>query len=434
MLTNEQFTINNLVQLSAGGLICADFTQIKAALIDRYRAIYGSDIDIDDTTADGVFINNIGLAINNILRSFEVFYQNLDVKNASGPYLDILCALTNITRKPATNSNTTLELEYFGDDEVTYLIDDLIFIDKAGLEWKMTSNLTFSTKNEKKSVYVECVESGPITAPVGWINSTLEVSPLIGIKQTTAANVGNDVESDVALRSRQQRAGSGAGITVLDGLSSALLSISGIEDVYIRNEPDDTPLSSGSPDPTTLADETTQYGHSIYVVIRQAAGITIDDSTVGELIYSKLTPGISTSVPGTKGGTTKTYEHVETVNGIYSSSLDTQNVYWKLATPYTNKITIIVNPYEYFSKSELDTVAALMKAYLNNLPIGYNPTNNEISMKMIEYDPQFKGVATYYLGSVSFQTSNPNPLTYFDYSVHEVTYNESSNNYTLTLS
>lgn len=433
MLTNEQFTVNNLVQLTANGLVCADYTQIRAALIDRYRSIYGSDIDIDDTTADGVFLNNIALIINNILRALELFYQNLDVKNASGVYLDILCALTNITRKQATKSNVSLEIEYLGTDAVTYSPDDLIFVDKAGLEWRMTSNLSFTTANEKKAVYVECVDSGPITAPIGWINSTLEVSPLIGIDQKIAANIGQDVESDETLRSRQQRSGSGAGTTVLDGLTSALLSISGIDDVYIRNEPDDTPIASGNPDPTELADGTFQYGHSIYVVLRQADGITIDDKTIGELIYSKLTPGISTAIPGSKGGTAKQYTHIETVNGVTSSLFDDQKINWKLAVPTAPQILITVNPYEHFSKSELDTVAKMMMEYLNSLPIGYVTTSNELSMKMIQFDPQFKGVATYSIGSVTYQNTNENPLSYFNYVNYTVQYNSSANQYGLIL-
>lgn len=437
MLTNESFTVNNLIQLTSDGLICADFTQVRAALIDKYRQIYGSDIDIDDTTADGVFLNNLSLIISNLLRTFELFYQNLDINKASGVYLDILCALSNVTRKQATKSNTILEIEYLGTDAVTYSPDDLIFVDKAGLEWKMTSNLSFTSANEKKSVYVECAESGAVTAPSGWINSTLEVSPLIGISQTSAANIGQETETDSALRTRQQTA-SGVGTTVIDGLTSALLNVPGIEDVYIKNEPDDTPIVDGAEVPKTLADGVKQKGHSIYIVLRQADGITIDDKTIADIIHSKLTPGISTtkaalSGSGSASGIAKDYEYIETVNGTSSSTIDSQHIYWKVAKPMSFAININIFVYDYFSTSEFDTIGKLMINYLNSLPIGYQVTDSEIIQKTVQFDPQFKGVATYSVRSVSF-SSIINYLTYFNFSNIHYEFNQSQNSYILTIS
>ena len=66
MLQNNIVNIDEIIKLTNAGLKIATFTQIRAALIDRYKSIYGSDIDLSTGSADGIFVNDLALIINNI--------------------------------------------------------------------------------------------------------------------------------------------------------------------------------------------------------------------------------------------------------------------------------------------------------------------------------------------------------------------------------
>ena len=59
----------SLIQMTSVGLNIADYPTIKRAFVDKYKEIYGSDIDLTNTTADGVFVETISLMIFNILQN-----------------------------------------------------------------------------------------------------------------------------------------------------------------------------------------------------------------------------------------------------------------------------------------------------------------------------------------------------------------------------
>ena len=137
MLQNRNVSIDEFIKFTAGGPIIADYDQIQTALINKYKEVYGYDIDLANTTADGIFVNNLALIINNILQSFKTLYSNLNINTASGVYLDNLCRLSNVTRKRATQSTADLLISATQD---TTLYNGTIFIDNTGNEWIYNGN------------------------------------------------------------------------------------------------------------------------------------------------------------------------------------------------------------------------------------------------------------------------------------------------------
>ena len=99
----------SLIQMTGAGLNIADYPAIKRALIEKYKEIYGSDIDLANTTADGVFVETLALMIFNILQNVKFLYSNLDIRTASGKFLDSLAALSGVYRNGATKSKAQLE-------------------------------------------------------------------------------------------------------------------------------------------------------------------------------------------------------------------------------------------------------------------------------------------------------------------------------------
>lgn len=414
--------MRNLINLTGAGLQIATLTEIRSALIDEYKSIYGSDIDLSTGSADGVYVNNQALIINNLLNVIQILYSNLDVNTATGVYLDALCALANITRKQPTASNASLQVTTNG--VAVPDVSTITFIDQAGTEWKYIGKETISlSTSETKEITVTCSELGAIQAPVGWINNTIEALSL-DVQQLNPANVGTELETDFQLRARRNQSSGANGITVLESLSGNLLNLSGIEDVYIYN--------NNTASNITAKDTTTVDAHSIYVVIRQTTGVNIDDSIIGSIIHEKLTPGIHScdSTASSANGTAKSYNYPIKVLGQTIEDAQ-QLVYWKQAKGIAPEIQATITPLNYFTTDEFDVIKSTMINYLNQLPLSTDLSDTEIIIQLAGADPLFKSRPTYIVDVNSITISNAtNPDTYFAY--QNMTYTLQNGKYVLT--
>lgn len=426
MFTNTDVDISEFIKITSAGVQIANFPQIRAALIERYKSVYGEDIDLSTASADGVFVNDLALIINNICMSIQTFYGNMDVDNASGVYLDNLCKLSNVTRKPATYSNASLTLTNENDFEVN-VTNGMIFVDKSGTEWIYNGSTITLAKNatETSIIIVECSIPGPVKAEAGWIDQTLEVTN-ITVTQAKDANIGSDEESDDELRNRRNQSTGAQGTTVIDSMIGSLLQISGINDVLIYN--------NSTSEVQNADDATSIPAHSIYVILRTQAGISISNETIGTLIYEKLTPGISTTQTS-KTDASQSYTYIPEVFGSKVTDFN-QNVYWKQAIPTHDNITIKITPYAYFSKNEFPTIFERLCKYLNSLPLSTNVTEQNLIIQTVYADPQFKSKATYAVGTVTIPASaSTNADTYFDYKTEKCSYTQdtSTGDYTITI-
>lgn len=400
MLQNYDIDITEFVKITNAGVKIADFSQVRAAIIRRYQNTYGSDIDLSTGSADGIFVYDMSLLINNVLQGMKTLYANLDVNTASGVYLDALCALSNVVRKDATYSTASILVENTNSSSITYPTG-LSFVDQSGLEWLYEDSITF-LPGETQNITVRCSKAGKISAPANWITQTIDISYL-SISQTDAAIVGSDIETDSALRNRRSQSTGAQGTTVLESLVGALLKVNSVEDVKIYNNNSSTTLST--------EDGTDVEAHSVYVIIRKADGVEIADSVIGSLIFEKLTPGIHTTK--TAASISKSYSYQQEIYGE-SISLGTQIVYWKEAVPIGPSVNVTITPYSFFATTEIDSIASALFSYLNGLTLSAAIDKNQLLIETIYADPQYKGAATYAVNSVD--VSNVENLdTYYKY-------------------
>lgn len=428
MLQNYEVDITEFIKFTSSGVHIADYTQVRDALIKRYKEVYGSDIDLSTASADGVFVSNLALIINNILQSVKAMYANLDVNTASGTYLDNLCALSNITRKPQTHSNASVIITNEGNSPFT--ADSLILVDKSGVEWNYNQPVNLAANGntgDSISIIVECSELGAVEAPIGWIDRTLEMTDL-SVEQSSAANVGEEEETDSNLRARRAQSTGADGTTVLESLIGALLEISGIRDVKIYNN------NTGSTQ--TAKDSTSILNHNIYVILRKLAGITVEKSDIGTLIYEKLTPGISTTEhTDSADGTGEEFDYIPAIKGVSGNlSIFTKTVYWKEAIPVHPTIEITIVEQEYFNEDEIEQIKNSILNYLNNLHIGEDLTTQDVLIQFASADPLFLGKITYTISSVSItgavNNRYTNPDTYYNYT--NCVYNSSTHKITIS--
>lgn len=399
MLQNYEVDISDFIQITSAGVKIADYVQVRAALIKRYKEVYGSDIDVSTASADGIYISNLALIINNILQSVKTMYGNLDINTANGVYLDNLCALANVRRKPATHSRASIIIKNISSSS-SEAIDQLTVIDQAGTEWKTTESVPSLLANQQIERTVICVEDGPVEAKAGWIYETLEAGLGLSITQPSNAILGSNEETDAELRARRAQSSGAAGVTVLESLVGALLEVSGIDDVFIYN-----PGSAG----TTAKDGTTVNAHSIYVIVRRDPAVIVDDKTIGTIIYEKLTPGINT-VQSAVTAQAKSYNYSQELEGTKITGFDAV-VYWKEALPVKPTIVINFDEGSTFNADTANNIGQTIIDYANSLGLRTDLTATNLLVEA-------SGLGDYIVTSatVNASTSYTNADTYYNYS------------------
>lgn len=419
MIENNEVDVSEFIKFNNSGIEIATYVQVREALIKRYKESYGQDIDLSTATADGIFINNLALIINNILQSFKNIYNNLDVNIASGKYLDNLCYLANIQRKKATRSNVSIEITNNGSALTnSFEIKELQLVDSTGKTWSNIEYIPQIDSGKKISILFECDEDGQIEAPANSIYQTLDGSyNYLSISQPNNANVGLKEETDAELRDRRSQSAGADGTTVLDSLIGALLEISGIRDVYIYNN--NGRNNDSAKNYSTMKDGTQVQTHDIYVVIRYEDGVIVEDSTIGNIIFDKLTPGIRTTETIIKSpNENKNYIVSQKYLGSKIEYFD-EKIYWKKASPINPTITITLNKYDNWNDSETDVIKNELKNYLNELKLSTDLYEQDLLVKVSQFDPLFLGKPSYRVSSVVVEGSNEgvykNTNTYYKY-------------------
>lgn len=406
-------SIYNLVSVANGDLSVATYAQVREALTSLFKEVYGSDIDLSSASADGVLVMNLALLINGMLQTINYMFSALDVNQATGKYLDRLCALANVYRKSATYSTVTLTITIPDSSTETSVSIPTGFtaIDQNGNEWVYSGAAATVTKTAPLSIVAACSTAGPIAAQAGWINAAVDASLNIYVTNAEPAILGKTAESDAALRARKNQTSGNDGASVLEILKGSLLAITGINDVYVFNN------VTGSHQ--TMADGVEVANHDVYVAIRLEPGVTIGSTvdgvsdTIGEMIYMKMTPGIRTAdASGCAHGAAKEYKYNDPALGGRTTSFDTY-ARWKQTedAPVTVDMALTVtgnfsgNADSVSSWDGLSGTARLIadavSAYVTGLAIGEDLTATGLANAIEDADPGYRGRPTFDIDSLS---------------------------------
>ena len=274
------------------------------------------------------------------------------------------------------------------------------------------------------SLVFTCEEVGPITAPIGWIDKTVNTEKAFKIQQTQDAVVGSYAESDSSLRARRNASLGSTGATDLETMIGTLYSLGSILDVKIYN--------NDTANDIVALDGTTVQQHDIYVVIKKQQNVEVADSKIASAIYEKLTPGIRTTMSTGTNGIHKTFVYQQSATGTPLESEVVQNVYWKEATPVKPKCVITISTTSNYGSANNNTsnqIAAKVIQYLNSIALSGQVTNNKLWSVVTYADPKFRGEATYSIDSITFngKTDAYNlPDTYFNYVESDVSIQDTS--------
>ena len=425
--------INSLFSYTNGKPNVANMSTIINNLCDFYKSVYGSDIDLTKGNADYQYIYGIALIINNIFSTVDNMYKQIMPDTAVGSFLDTLCSFSNVIRKEATKSTCVVYVK--GLREGSYTYNTISGYDRGGNEWRYYGPIEVSNTDDPIAIIMTCVVDGDIAPMPGdspedhggsWDNSIGDIqtaSPTDYILyQIDYPNVGTYKETDGELRSRRKYELNGKSVNVLEGLKAELMSISGVDDVYIYD---------GGYVHKSL-DETEVKIAQIYLVIKYK---DVDNKTIGNIIYNKLTPGVSTAKTiDDPNNTNRTY----TIEKRFGKETIKLNYYWKQCKPIhpTIEVKYTINK-NYNENNVKDDIIKNVKNVTYNTKLGEVLSIGDIMSAVMRADKPVDGVSTFFVTACTIgndrQANYVAKDAYYEYTNFKFVLNPVTNEVTLTI-
>lgn len=299
-------------QITSTGLETKTQAEYVAEFTAAFQAIYGADINLDSDTPDGQMMMIFIQAVLDVLDLVREVYNSFDPDNAIGVTLDQRVVLNGIQRQGGTHTVTnitlavTQALNLYGldqDVEPIYTVAD-----NAGNQWKLISSQTISSAGTYVYAFQAANPGAVLTVPN---TITVPVTIILGVSSinnpTTYTSLGENEESDAALKVRRQRSVSLASQGYLSALLAELENINGLTFGYVHENNTGATDSEGVPE------------HSIWVIV---AG-TASDEDIANAIYRKRNAGC-----GMFGSESYNIEQVDgTLFPVYWDTVDVEDLY-----------------------------------------------------------------------------------------------------------
>jgi uncharacterized phage protein gp47/JayE len=328
-----------IATIDANGVTVPLFQDVLTYLQDQYRAIYGSDVDLDPDTQDGQWVSILASAINDTNQTIAATYLAYSPTYAVGAGLSSVVKINGIRRQRASVSTVLLELV----GQAGTIISQGAVGDNQNLNTVWTLPLDVLIPPEGQIlVTATCTELGAITAGVGTITQIL--TPVPGWQTSTNPNpavVGLPVETDAALRRRQTQSTANPSQTVIIGIQGAVENLPGVQRVMVYENP------------TGATDSNSIPPYSMAVVVDGG-----DVNQVAQAIALRKTPGSPTY------GTTNVI--------VYDSrGIPSQINYFQLSLVPIN-VNIVLTALAGFTAAIEQEILNQVIQFLATLPIGYD--------------------------------------------------------------
>lgn len=325
--------------ISASGLTVPTYTQILNLLLQNFQAIYGPGVYLGVDSADYQMLSIFALALSDAYSAIQLDYNNRAANFAVGAALDSLVKLNGLVRKSATYSTCPVVITGTPNTVITGgLVRDTV--PGQGALWALPSPLTIPSGGTLNTV-VTCQTIGALNALPGQL--TIIATPTAGwtnVTNAVAASLGQPVETDSQLRTRQALSTELPSITMLAGTIAAIAAVAGVTRYNVVENPTNAVDANGNPP------------HSITAVVE--GGAALDIATA---IYNNRGIGCFTN------GTT-------TVNVTDPNTGIVMAVSFDLPTYKTIYVTANVHPLAGYTSATGAAIQTAIQNYLNSLQIG----------------------------------------------------------------
>jgi uncharacterized phage protein gp47/JayE len=317
------------------GISAPTFSEIYQSLQASFKEIYGPDSYITPDSQDGQLLAIFAKAISDCNDTAIKVYNDFSPVSAQGAGLSSLVRLSGITRLSPSNSQVDVDL--------VGVVGTVIVNGKVagpdGNQWSLPASVTIPPAGHI-IVTARCDTEGAIEAQVGTI--TQIVTPTLGwqsVSNPTIASAGAPVETDAALRLRQQQSVAQPSKTVLFGILGAVKAVTGVTEAVVYENDTGSVDSNGIP------------AHSIALVVLGG-----DATAIATAIMLRKTPGA-----GTYGNITIP---VSDDNGV------THNISFFVPTTVQIRAAIQIKALTGYTGTTGDAIKQAVADYINALPIG----------------------------------------------------------------
>ena len=216
--------------LDESGIHLPNYKDRLDDLIAGYKVVFGSDVYIEPDSMDYQLLSIVAKCWDDLNGVILDSYNARNPNFATDSALDLLVPLNGIIRKPATSSSVVLTLE--GSAGKT-LPAGMQAIDGDSHVWEIQEEVTFD-ENGHATATAYCMETGAISAAIGAINE-INTAHLhwYSVTNEAPAKLGNEIETDAALRKRRAASVSLPSRSILSGIIGALINVPGVNSVNV---------------------------------------------------------------------------------------------------------------------------------------------------------------------------------------------------------
>ena len=259
--------------VDGSGLHMPTYSDILEDMISSMKEIYGTDIYLENDSADYQFLSALALKVSDSYQAVQYAYNSRSPSTAIGAALDSVVKLNGIYRKAAGYSTCELTITGTAFTE----IKNGSVKDATGNVWNLPASVVIGSDGTIKAT-ATCATAGAITALPGDITEIN--TPTFGwtaVTNEVSAIQGNAIETDGELRQRQTISVSNPSQTMLAGTLGALRALKNVARVSVYEN--DTNIS-------TVDEDDNPYGlpaHSVTCVVEGG-----DDNDIAEaILYHK---------------------------------------------------------------------------------------------------------------------------------------------------
>lgn len=305
---------DNYTYIEETGIIVPDTSTIKDRVETDFKTAFGEDIDLTAETLQGRLIEMMTQYRVNTLGINAENANQINIKYASGRFLDAIGALFGVQRIAATSTRVFATVAGVAGTIIP-----------AGTRAQTTAGAYFYLENSTTipdagtiNTYFLSEDKGEIACDIGTL--TVIVDAVLGwetITNNVNAVIGTEQESDSLFRARIE-ASRYKGNSLMRAIKGKLANVENVVSSFAYDNPNDEELTY---------DTITLDPHSIVVIVDGGS-----DSDIAEALFESKTGGTGyTAISGQSVTVNITDTAYGTVNTVIFNRPDYQNFYVKVS-------------------------------------------------------------------------------------------------------
>lgn len=331
--------------LTQQGVIVADTSIIKEQVESEYIALFGSDLDLDPSTPQGMLIAAEVIARSNMVRANAALANQINPNLAGGGFLDAIWALTGGERTQASPTLVTGVLL----TGVPYAIINSGKRAKtaAGDLFKVVTTVQLDGSGNGTAVF-QSVENGPV--PCGTNDLTTIVDNVLGwetVTNPTAGVLGKATQTDAQVRTLRKQTLAKQGTSISEAIMSAVRLVSGVTSLQFREN-----VTNG----TLVIDGVSLVAHSVWLCVD--GGV---DEDIGLALLESKSAGANWNGAESVAVTDPSSGQSYTVNFARPTPVD---IYFRITvrevTPVANQTTSVVDAVLAWAANEVNGIEGLL--------------------------------------------------------------------------